>query len=92
MQGFEQGMLVKSKAGHDKDDLFVIIKVEDEYVYLVDGKFRTFQSPKKKKLKHVQHINYIDEDLAFKLRESKKVIDEEIKRAIKLYKVKSDML
>ena len=47
MDRYETGMLARSKAGHDTDDA---------YVYLVDGKFRTFSRPKKKKKKHVQII------------------------------------
>ena len=31
------GMLVKSKAGHDKDRIYVIIRDEDKYVYVADG-------------------------------------------------------
>lgn len=34
------GSLVKSLAGHDKDEVFFILKEEVEYVYLVDGKYR----------------------------------------------------
>ncbi|BCN32741.1 KOW domain-containing RNA-binding protein [Anaeromicropila herbilytica] len=92
MQGYEPGMLVKSKAGHDKDELFVIINIEEEYVYLVDGKYKTLQSPKKKNKKHIQYINYSDENLVSKLKGTNKVIDEDIKRAIKLYLLNSNML
>ena len=52
----EQGVLVKSKAGHDKDCIYVIISVNDEYVYLADGKVRTVCHTKKKNRKHVQVI------------------------------------
>lgn len=52
----EAGMLAKAKAGHDKDAIYVISQVDDTYVYLVDGKKRTFAKPKKKKRKHVQII------------------------------------
>ena len=52
----EVGMLARSKAGHDKDQIFVIIKTEQEYVYLADGKTRTVCRPKKKKQKHIQII------------------------------------
>ena len=31
---YEQGCLVKSLAGHDKDELFVILREEGEYLYL----------------------------------------------------------
>ena len=36
--------------------MYVITKVEEAYVYLVDGKVRTLDKPKKKKKKHVQLI------------------------------------
>lgn len=43
------GEFAKSKAGHDKDEIFVIINIEDEYVYLVDGKNRNIEKPKRRK-------------------------------------------
>ena len=52
----EIGMLAKSKAGHDKGQLYVIYDVDETYVYLVDGQIRTIDKPKKKKRKHVQII------------------------------------
>ena len=33
----KRGMLVKSKAGRDKDCIYVIGDVRNEYVYLADG-------------------------------------------------------
>ena len=51
MERFEVGMLAKSLAGHDFGKLYVIIKVDSEYVYLVDGIIRTVDKPKRKKKK-----------------------------------------
>ena len=56
MEQFETGMMVRSKSGHDAGKVYVITKVEEAYVYLVDGKVRTLDKPKKKKKKHVQLI------------------------------------
>ncbi len=56
MDNWKIGTIVKSIAGHDKYNLFVIINVENEYVYLVDGKCKTLSTPKKKKVKHVQFV------------------------------------
>lgn len=50
------GMLAKSKAGRDKDCIYVIISVNDEYVYLADGARRPVCRPKKKKRKHIQPV------------------------------------
>ena len=56
IEEFEIGMLAKSKAGHDKGHIYVIYKIEEAYVYLIDGHIRTMDNPKKKKKKHVQII------------------------------------
>jgi hypothetical protein len=49
----------------------------------VDGKVRTLDNPKKKNLKHVKKLNYNDPLFAERIK-NKSVINEEIKRTIKL--------
>lgn len=39
-------MFAISKAGHDKGQMYVILKEEGEYLYLVDGKTRGVDNPK----------------------------------------------
>ncbi len=56
MDRFQKGMLARSKCGHDAGKVYVIIQVDEAYVYLVDGRIRTLDKPKKKKKKHVQII------------------------------------
>ena len=56
MAEIRKGMLARSRAGHDAGALYVITEADDTYVYLVDGKVRTLDKPKKKKKKHVQLI------------------------------------
>ena len=56
MDRWETGMLAKSLAGHDKDKVYVIVGLDEQYTYLADGERKTLQSPKKKKKKHVQII------------------------------------
>lgn len=56
MSGCGIGMLARSIAGHDKGNVYVIMNVEDAYIYLVDGNIRPLDKPKKKKEKHVQVI------------------------------------
>ena len=48
---YEAGMLARSKAGHDKAQMYIIKEVDDTYVYLVDVRIRTLCHPKKKKKK-----------------------------------------
>lgn len=77
------GKFAKSKAGHDKDQIYVILKEDAEYVYLVDGKIKTINKPKKKRKKHIQIILKEDENVSRKINENKVLTNEEIKVAIK---------
>ena len=53
------GQLVFSKKGRDKAKAFVVMDIQGEYVFLADGKLRTLDKLKKKKLKHVQPTKLI---------------------------------
>lgn len=74
------GMLAISRAGHDRDKVYVIIAEDDEYVYLADGRIRTADRPKKKKKKHIQIIKKIQTE-----KPQGGYRDLEIKRIIKMY-------
>lgn len=79
------GMFAVSKAGHDKGQMYIIIKEEGDFVYLADGRLKPLEAPKKKRKKHLQPVKKgIDEALAEKLRSGKPVYNEEIKYAIKI--------
>lgn len=56
------GELATSKAGHDKDRLYMIVGEEGECVYLCDGRLRGVEHPKKKKKKHIQIIHATAQD------------------------------
>lgn len=80
------GQLAISKAGHDKGTLYVVVGQERDFVYLCDGRLKTPEKPKKKRLKHVQPINRtVDGDLLKRLQSGEKVYPEEIKYALKQY-------
>lgn len=82
------GQFVTSKAGHDKGTLYVVSNLDEEFVYLCDGRLKLLAAPKKKRMKHVQPINEaVDAELQRRLIGSEKVYDEEIKYAIKQYKI-----
>ena len=75
------GQVVFAKCGRDKGDAFVIISLQDGYLYLVDGKRRTLDRPKKKKAKHVQPVNYI----ANVITEGRALQDADIRKELKLF-------
>ena len=84
------GQLATSKAGHDKDRLYVIVAQTGENVYLCDGDLRQPDKPKKKRLKHIQPVNdFVNDKLLSKLLNGEKVYGEEIKYALKQYLKKS---
>jgi ribosomal protein L14E/L6E/L27E len=58
------GRIVISKAGHDKDCVYVVIKERDSFVTLVDGAKRTFYNPKKKNKLHIMNTNSFVDDIA----------------------------
>lgn len=56
-----KGSIVKAKAGRDKDSFFVVLGVNDEFALIADGKRRTLEHPKNKKLKHLEPTNTVIE-------------------------------
>ena len=46
----------KTKAGHDKNQIYFLLKEDEEYVYLVNGTTKPLEKPKKKNRKHIQLI------------------------------------
>ncbi len=81
---WKKGMLAISKAGHDKDTWYVVYNIEGNHVFLVDGKIRKIDRPKKKKMMHLQPVDRIPKLLEEKLQTGQIWTDEEIKRALKL--------
>lgn len=58
------GQLVEASCGRDEGRKFFIIDlIEPDYCLICDGKNRKLQSPKKKKLKHLNISNYADDDV-----------------------------
>ena len=50
----EKGNLVVATRGKEKDQFFVIMNVEDNFAYIVDGNRLKTSNPKKKSMKHIQ--------------------------------------
>lgn len=80
------GMLAESKSGHDRGQIYVIIREDDEYVYLSDGRLKTWDKLKKKNRKHIQIIRKPVSSIINKIEQGEELNNEEIKRAIKLFK------
>lgn len=48
-----RGQVMRSLAGHDKGDFQTVLRVEGAFAYMADGRRRTLEAPKKKKLMHL---------------------------------------
>lgn len=53
MSDIKIGDVVKNIAGREKNDIYIVLEVTKDYVYIVDGKKRRLESPKKKNKKHL---------------------------------------
>lgn len=77
------GGLARSRAGRDKDELYVIIGRDETYVYLCDGRSHPLEKPKRKNPKHLALEAWYDERFAVKLTQAGKVRNEEIRTLIR---------
>ena len=71
------GYLAYSIAGRDKNNVYIVFKEEPDYVWLVDGKNRKINNPKRKNKKHIQIIKKNNPQTCSEL-----ITDEKIKYVI----------
>ncbi|MEG1706382.1 MAG: KOW domain-containing RNA-binding protein [Clostridia bacterium] len=77
------GSVVISKKGRDVGDYFLVVKVEEDYLYLCNGDTRKLAFPKKKNIKHVTNIGETLDILEDKLNSGKKIFDSELQSALR---------
>ena len=84
------GELATSKAGHDKDRLYMIVGEEGECVYLCDGRLRGVEHPKKKKKKPILIIHSSAQDTLIQIKKQnlpgeRDEIDRQIRKTLEDY-------
>ena len=67
-------------AGRDAGELHYVIATDETYLYLVNGKDRSLEKPKRKKRKHAQKVLRSETRVAEKLRGGDKVLNSELRR------------
>ena len=72
--------VVEATAGRDLGKYFFVIKTENEYLLLVNGKDRTLEHPKRKKRKHVRKVLRPETRVAVKISSGDKVLNSELRR------------
>lgn len=78
-------LLAKSKAGHDKGQIFVVTGSGDGYYSICDGKHRLCSKPKQKKEKHLQLIKHIPKEVTAIAESLEKMEDSDIRKIIRAY-------
>ena len=78
------GCFATSLAGHDHNNVYIIVDADDEYVYLADGKLKKVDNPKKKKEKHIQPIKHLPQEI-LDLAKGKTMNDELVGQILDLY-------
>lgn len=72
----------KSLSGHDRNQYYLIIKKDEDFVYLVNGTTKPLEKPKKKNRKHIQIIKHLSDEVTEILTDG--ITDITIKKAIKI--------
>lgn len=79
------GKVVLSKAGRDKEHLYVVVRqIDNNYVLLVNGDTKLINMPKKKKIKHLSILEDVDDELILSIQSCNKSTDLKIKRFLKI--------
>lgn len=83
------GQFVISKAGHDREEIYIILEEKDEMYLLVNGKEKTVLKPKTKNRKHVTLLTKkLSSDQIEILNRKNNEADLLVKREIRIYKKK----
>jgi len=72
--------VVLSTAGRDTGSLFYVLETDGTYLMLANGKDRTIEKPKRKKIKHTKKVLRSETRVAEKLRLGDKVLNSELRR------------
>jgi len=83
MVKYELGQIVKAIAGREIGQYFLIVQLDEKYVYLADGNSRRLEAPKKKKRKHIQITHAVAAEIAEKLSKDDKLSNAEVRRSLK---------
>ena len=78
-------MLATSKAGHDRNQVFVVIKEANDSYLIANGTTKPLAKPKKKKKIHLQLIKNIPSEVLDEIQDKEALDDITIKRILKVY-------
>lgn len=80
------GQVVVSTQGHDKNQNYIVVGINDKRVLLCDGEFKFLKKPKQKNILHIKPIDFVDSEISTKLKDGHKVNDQMIYHALLKFK------
>lgn len=81
----KKGLIVRSMAGRDKGEFFVVIELTENFAFIADGKNRKLENLKKKNQKHLALTNS-------KVDLNKAISNKQIRLALRNFKVSKTSL
>ena len=77
------GDIIYSKAGRDSNRYYIVMKIDEPYIWTCDGNLHKVDKMKKKKIKHTKYMDYQSEYIKNKLMNAEKISNSEIRRELK---------
>ena len=76
------GDIVESRAGRDKNRNYIVMRIDEPYIWTCDGDLHKVEKFKKKKIKHTKYMGCQSEYIKNKLESGEKVTNSEVRRAL----------
>ncbi len=87
VDGLRYGQLVRSIAGRDQNNLYLILSlINDRFIEVADGVKHRVANPKKKNLKHVRVKMLVAKDIEEIILRGESVLDSQVSTAIQRLK------
>ena len=85
MKAVEVSDIVVPRCGRDSGMPMLVVGREGDLLFLVNGKHRRFERPKRKKRKHIEYRAACDDWTRDKLRSTGRLSNSDVRKALALY-------
>ncbi len=86
MNNFKLGQVVQSTMGHDKGAYYLVVGLDENRIWVGDGKYKLLNKLKSKNPTHLKGINFCDTEISTKLEHGQKINDQMIYHALLKFK------
>ncbi len=84
--GLRPGAIVRSLAGRDQGNCYVVLRqVDERLVAVCNGRQRPIDRPKQKNRRHLEVLGWADATLALRLERGDKVTDHDVVKALEAF-------